>query len=558
MIAGCGSTDSRTVAEVGSEKISLSEFQDFLDRNPLGYRSAEEEFEGKRLLLDSLISHTLLIRAGYEKGLDTLPEVIQAVASRRDRFLLDALYEAHIGDRAAVSEAEIRETYADLEYQVRIFHILVQDPDTANMIFERLKDGESFEQLAYQYSEEPRAKRNRGDMGYFIRGTGPEEFEQVVFNLEVGEITPPFKTSFGWHIVKMVDKKLNEMREEYTRMRPVLRSQIEQYKREQLTQQYFDSIRVAYPIKVDTAVADYLTHKRTVIYPPPVVERVPKYDFDDDMLDRDEKELVLATWEGGQITVMEYLMSVRRWFPPDERPDLDAYDSLASTIYVMKQKDILVHEAMKKNMEQSPVFSETMRLFERYTVAEMMKNDSLFQPEPPTEQELRDFYDLNREEFLMPAQVHVYEILVSDEMLAQQLARDITDLDDFQLKALQYTERAAMRVKRGDLGYIDELHFPELYRAAKRLPVGQVGGPIRSRNKYSVIWPARWTDETYLDFLTVKEDIIDRMTTEARNQALMDWLAERRENTDIEVYDDVIWSTIDRDFYSAHGTPSLP
>ena len=96
----------------------------------------------------------------------------------------------------------------------------------------------------------------------------------------------------------------------------------------------------------------------------------------------------------------------------------------------------------------------------------------------------------------------------------------------------------------------------KLYAAAKETPLGTVGGPIRSRGKYSVIWPVRWTDETYQDFLMVKEDIAATLTDEERERAIREWLLERRQSVDINIYDDVIWNMIDKDFYASTGSAS--
>jgi peptidyl-prolyl cis-trans isomerase C len=541
------------VAEVNNEKITVRDFQEFLDRNPVGYRTADEEFQGKRKLLDSLISHTLLAQAGYERHVEQSLEILRIMEANRMRFLLDGLYYFHVDQKLAVSEAELRKLYDDMGYQVRPFHIFVHNADTANMIFEKLKAGADFEQMAYQYSADPAAKRNRGDMGYFVRGTAPEEFERVVFSLEVGEISPPFQTNYGYHIVKLIEKQPTQSREEYAQVRPSLEQELKTARRQELTAAYFDSIAVKYPITVDTAVANYVTHKRTLLYPPQVVDRLPKSDFDEEQLDRDEKELILATWNGGQISLIDYLMSMRRYLAPEDRPNFDNYDSMAVIIFQLKRMDILAHEAEVEKVDQTDYYKRKSKLFEQYSVAEIMKNDSIPVIEPPSEQEMRDYYDLHREEYLVPAQVRLFEILVSDQMLAQRLVREISNIDQFQARAYQLSERAGLRVKRGDLGYVDSLHFPVQYHAARQVPVNTIGGPITDRGKYSIIWPINWTTEHYEDFLNLKEDITEQLTTEKRNQMVLQWLEKRRSSSDIEVHDDVIWSMIDREMYASAG-----
>lgn len=553
LMIGCGKTDSTVVAEVDNEKITVRDFQEFLDRNPIGYRTADEEFQGKRRLLDSMISHTLLAQAGYERHVEQSLEILRIMEANRMRFLLDGLYHFHVDQKLAVSEAELRKLYDDMGYQVRPFHILVNNLDTANMIFEKLKAGADFEQMAYQYSVDPAAKRNRGDMGYFVRGTAPEEFEKVVFGLEVGELSPPFQTDYGYHIVKLIEKQPNQTREEYAQVRPSLEQELKTARRQELTAAYFDSIAVKYPVTVDTAVANYVTHKRTLLYPPQVVEKLPKSDFDEEQLDRDEKELILATWNGGQISFIDYLMSVRRYLAPEDRPNFDNYDSMAVIIFQMKRMDILSHEAEVEKIDQTDYYKRKTKLFEKYSVAEIMKNDSIPVTEPPSEQEMRDYYDLHREEYLVPAQVRLFEILVSDQMLAQRLVREISTIEQFQARAFQVSERAGLRVKRGDLGYVDSLQFPVLYHAARQIPVNTIGGPIPDRGKYSIIWPINWTNEHYEDFLNLKEDITEQLTTEKKNQMVLQWLEKRRSSADIEISEDVIWSMIDREMYASTG-----
>ncbi len=550
----CGKSDADVVAEVGNEKVTVRDFQEFLERNPVGFRTAQDEFDGKKKLLDSLINHTLLVQAAYAKHIDSSPEVARILDANRSRFLLDALYHVRIDNKINVTEAELRQIYDDLQYQIRAFHILFDNPDTAQMVFNKLKAGANFEEMAYQYSIDPNARRDRGDMGYFIRGTGPEEIERVIFKLDVGEITPPFKSSYGYHIIKVVDKKPNDSREPYARLRPQLYEQALMAKRAELSGAYLDSIKSVYPVTVDTTVANYITHKRATLYPPQVVEKLSKSDFDDTQLDRDEKELVLATWDGGQCTLIDYLMTVRRYLPPEERPNFDDYDSLGRVIGDLKRPEMLVHEAEKGKIAESEFFQHKFKVFERYTIAEIMRNDSIPSPAPPSEQELRDYYDKNREQYLVPAQVHLYEILVSDQMLAQKLVREIKTLEQFESKAAQITERSVARVKRGDLGFVDSVRFPVVFAAARRIPIGTVGGPIPDRGKFSVVWPAQWTQETYEDFLNVKDAISEKMAVENKNQTINDWLKKQRESANVEVNDNAIWSMIDKELYNTSGS----
>ena len=91
------------------------------------------------------------------------------------------------------------------EPEVRTRHILVGSEDEAKQIAERLKKGEDFAALAKEKSKDTTAVG--GELGFFTRGRMIKEFEDAAFALEVGKISEPVQTQFGWHIIKVEEKR---------------------------------------------------------------------------------------------------------------------------------------------------------------------------------------------------------------------------------------------------------------------------------------------------------------------------------------------------------------
>lgn len=93
------------------------------------------------------------------------------------------------------------------EEQVKARHILVENEETAKEIKQKLDNGENFEELAKKYSTDTETKEKGGDLGFFSKGEMVKEFEEVAFSLKVGEISNPVKTKYGYHIIKVEDRK---------------------------------------------------------------------------------------------------------------------------------------------------------------------------------------------------------------------------------------------------------------------------------------------------------------------------------------------------------------
>jgi peptidyl-prolyl cis-trans isomerase C len=552
LITGCSKSNDKVVADVGSYEITVEQFEELARNLPATFANAQEEFDIKSQLLDSLVVQRLLIQAGYEKGIDKSEEVARAVAANKEKFLLDILYKRHIEDKVTATDAEIQALHAKLEFRNRVSHILVSSLDSAEALVRRLAQGENFSQLAYDYSIDQSAKRNRGELGMLQYGSMPNapELEDAVIALSVNEVSTPVKTRYGYHIIKVTERQPNDSRQPLDKMKPVLERTVKSMKRNKLTVDYLDAIRAKYPFTVDRSSLDYLIHKRTDLYPAEILRTLPKNDFDDRQLDRNERELVLATWEGGQVTVGDYL-TLSRELPAGARPSFDAYDSIPAAVFQAKLPEILALEATKEGVENDDEFKRKINLFKDLAVSDVMRNDSIMIAKPPTDQQMREYYDSHQNDFMDQARIHIYEILVSDELLANKLAA-IRSLADFRKRAVELTERPGLKSTEGDLGYITRDRYAEVFDEASRTSIGEIGGPVQTiGGKYSVMYVVDKIDAQVRDFLAVKPGISQRLAADEAIQRFSQWVKERKDATKIEVHPDVLWSTIDKAKYTS-------
>ncbi len=163
----------------------------------------------RRILLQLVIENELMAGAGEKENLDETDTFDARVKYHARRALRDAYFD--VGIMKAVSDADAKKIYDEKiatmepEQEVHARHILVESEDEAKAIAERLKKGEDFAALAKEKSKDTNAEG--GDLGFFTRGQMLKPFEDAAFALDVGQISEPVQTQFGWHIIKIEEKR---------------------------------------------------------------------------------------------------------------------------------------------------------------------------------------------------------------------------------------------------------------------------------------------------------------------------------------------------------------
>ncbi|MGB3783609.1 MAG: peptidylprolyl isomerase [Priestia megaterium] len=151
----------------------------------------------------------------------------------KDMLKVDILREKAATAGIKVSDKELKKAYDEYKAQkphIRASHILVKDEKTANEVEAKIKKGEDFASLAKEYSTDQQSAANGGDLGYFGEGQMVKEFEEAAYKLKKGEVSKPIKTEYGYHIIKLVDKKKVES---FEKKKPELEQQIKRSKVDQ-------------------------------------------------------------------------------------------------------------------------------------------------------------------------------------------------------------------------------------------------------------------------------------------------------------------------------------
>lgn len=208
--AVAGSAEDKTVAIVNGHEIKISEVQMATD-DIIGQLPDLPPKLRYPFVVEFLVERHLLAQLAVKEGIADTDEYKRRLALYQAKALRDAYFFQKI--RPQVTEEQIKAAYDEESAKVaqtervRARHILLATEKEALDILARIKAGEKFEDLAKKYSLDG-SKDYGGDLGYFTAPEMVAEFSKAAFALKVGEISQPVKTDFGWHIIKLEDRKL--------------------------------------------------------------------------------------------------------------------------------------------------------------------------------------------------------------------------------------------------------------------------------------------------------------------------------------------------------------
>jgi peptidyl-prolyl cis-trans isomerase C len=201
--------DDPVVARVNGAEIRQSDLN--MAEEDVGNQVAQMAPDAKREYLISFLADMMLVaKAAEAKKLQDSADFKRKLNLARTKLLMEQFLQAEA--KTAVTEAAMRKVYDEAvgqmskEPEVRARHILVETEDEAKAVLAELKKGADFAELAKSRSKDPGSAEG-GDLGYFTKDQMVPEFSEVAFKLDKGALSDPVKSQFGWHIIKVEDKR---------------------------------------------------------------------------------------------------------------------------------------------------------------------------------------------------------------------------------------------------------------------------------------------------------------------------------------------------------------
>lgn len=545
---GCSSRkEGKIVAKVGDRSITAEDLENEWTNASRMIIQGVSEFDRKKEIVNKMIGDQVVIMEAYKEGINNEVEGDTNFAKQKESLLLSVLYKKEIADKSQVTESEMKEEYEKSQEEVHAWHILVETKEAAEEIYQKLKSGADFAQLAKEKSIDPSAQSNGGDLGFFSWGKMVPEFQEAAFKLKEGEISRPVKTQYGWHIIKMVEKRKAEQ-PPYEQAKRSLQARLEQGKREGRVKEYFEELKKKVGFKINDKALDLVMSKKEEMPPDSLGLRRTGDVLDVSKFSPEEGNMTLFTYKGGEVTVEKFVTQFNE-IPQPYRPRLSDREKIGDIVFQTLVRDLLVEQAKEENLEKSADFEKEWRAMKEKEMIKRMTNEVILKGVGISDAEIQSYYDRHKDRFTVQPQVKVSEILVKTQEEAEAILKQLKKGADFTKLASEKTIRTYAKNSGGDLGSFSRSRYPEIFDAASGMNKGSLGGPIKLTDRqfgegYAVIKLVDKTEEKVQPLEEVKDRVIQMARREKDTNVYNQWVENTKARYKIEIFDETIKSTV--------------
>jgi parvulin-like peptidyl-prolyl isomerase len=487
---------NKSVARVGNLKISDQEFLERYEMTPGFNRQRKNSTESNKIeFLFTLVAEKLWAIEALNRNLDTTEAIKFSTKAFEKMFVRDALFKKEIRDKIIITDQELSAGLVKNSTKLYVNFLFSEDAEEINSLYNLINDGVPFDSIL---AESPEKEEQISPME-IVFGQMDESVEDILYNLKIGENTKSILTPDGWYIFKLVNRSaellMNEKDKEdavknvkkIIEARKLIDKQQEFYakffrnKKVDVNPQIFESLAkeistIFEKEKKSLAIAD-----SELIYLS--IEDVSKIksDFGNAILSENFIKL-----EKDPITTREYLNSLI----------FDGFNSKDYKINIIRasldqrvqrdiEKELLYREGFAREYNKLPEVKRDVELWREHYLFEMIK-DQFRDSVNVTENEVFKYYQQNNKPESYPMLVNVVEILTDSVGKAVKILNELNSGEDVKALAKKYNKRAWTKKSDGEYGLFPITQYGEIGRIASTMNVGDVYGPLKLKEGYSV------------------------------------------------------------------------
>ncbi|MCX6168508.1 MAG: peptidylprolyl isomerase [Ignavibacteriales bacterium] len=539
-------SSSEIVAKAGDVTITKKEYKKRYEFVPhVRTDNAFDSTSFKKNFLHTLIAEKLLAQAATIEGIDRLQNFRATMENLTNVYLRDALYKKEVLDKITLPDSAIIKGRIRMRRSVRTKFIFSQDKKEIEKIYSEIGLGASFDSILTTRPE----KLEQKEAAEVTFGTMNEKMENAIYKIDVGQITSPIELREGWYICKIysITTKMELDESDKSKIEKVIKSRSEDKIYQAFHKQFFKGIVInADRPKVEklyNVIMSYLNENKMRI----VKDKGGKYKIGEIDIPQiknsfDSKELneIIIKFPKDPITLskmFDYLA-----FQDFEFYSIDSAqikNRLNSYISSYIQNEMLAREAKKRGYDKLPEVASELKMWREYYLAhEMMKK--VYKDISVTDDEAYNFFVKANQVILQPDEFNIAEINTNDLSTIETVLNELDMGIDFKFLAKKYASNDSLKAQEGISGFFKESEKGEIGKAVSRMKIGEIYGPIKSPEGYSLIKLLEKREgkkEKVATFEEAKEDVKNILKTEKMYQNLDETTAKLAASYGVKIND---------------------
>jgi parvulin-like peptidyl-prolyl isomerase len=538
-----GQTNSNLIiGKAGNSIITLEEFRKRYEFTPhIQTIDAIDSSSFKINFLYTLLAEKLLAQAALADGIDKQNKISSVIENLTNVYLRDALYKKEVLDKIVIPDSEFVQGKQRALKSIKTKFIFSQKENEIQKIYLELKNGSSFDSilaLQQENSEQTEAKEiTFGEMN--------EKMENEIYKIGIGEFTVPVMLKEGWYICKVYSSNTISYLDDNAllKIEKILKSRIEDKTYQSFYKKFFRGIVINADRetveKLHSALMFYINSREVVKFRGNVFkigeEDIPtiKNKFNSEELDKP-----IIKFVKDPISLSKFLNYMSFQDLEFNSPDsAHIFNRLNAYISLYIQNTLLAREAMERGYDKLPDVSSELNIWKDYYLSqEMMKN--IFNREVVSDIDAYKFFVKTNRMVQQPDQFKIAEILTDNLDKIYLILKELERGVEFNELVQKYSINDSLKNKSGESGYFKILEKGEIGKAVSKMKVGEVYGPIKTPEGYSVI---KLLDkkvgkkEKVATFEEAKEDIKNILKTEKMYKNLDEITAQLALDNGVEI-----------------------
>lgn len=483
--------ENEVLAKIGSDAITVEQFQNRFDFMPhLNYSNSNIDSIKKEFFY-SLVAEKLWALEADELQIDTIESVKLSLKSLEKLFVKDELYKREVDSKIVVTANEIK---TGLTRVTRILNaLIITSPDSEKIwkFYNSFQAGASFDSVLV--SLKMPQKPFEVKYGSFE----DETMEEVLYSLKLNEISKPIKSKNNWFIFQLVsDEQDLSIDPSKDHAKNIVIKKLRDRKAQKLGRAYLDKLFIGKSINADRRLFDIMSDKLLDI----LIVRTGKTKSDSlidvQLIEADIKK-VLSSLNPVDLNAafinldpdpanikdfLYYTIYQKVFF--DSFSSIKFKQSLNRIVKKFIEDELISREGFKNGLDKLPSVKNDLQIWKNYYLSEVLMNsyaDSITITDDDMERLITEEKDLPGS-----LQVNIREILTENIDDAEKVLNELNDGKDFESLAKIYNQRAWTKKSNGEWGFFNPSKAGEIGRIAAGLVIGQIYGPIKVNEGYSI------------------------------------------------------------------------